>query len=162
YEEKGPGVFAQTRSGFIDWLSRHLRAGRWLLWGPKYSAAPLRAALAEVLGERRLGEAQTRLMIPAWHPKTQGGYIFKTDHHARPKTDYKELALDAALATAAAPTFFQQHITANDVGLVDGGLWANNPTGIAVVEAISTLGWPADQLKVLSIGCLEDIKVIRE
>ncbi len=66
------------------------------------------------------------------------------------------------MATAAAPTIFAQHITANDVGLVDGGLWANNPTGIAVVEAISTLSWPAEDLKVLSIGCLEDIKVVRK
>ena len=162
YEEKGPAIFAQTRSGIPGWLSRHFRNGRWLVWGSKYSAEPLRSALVGVLGERRLGEAQTRLMIPAWHPKTQGVYIFKTAHHLRLQTDYKELAVDAAMATAAAPTFFRQHITANDVGLVDGGLWANNPIGIAVVEAISTLGWRADQLKVLSIGCLEDIKVVRE
>ena len=101
-------------------------------------------------------------MIPAWHPKTQGVYIFKTAHHPRLKTDYKELAVDAAMATAAAPTYFTQHLTANDVGLIDGGLWANNPTGIAVVEAIATLGWPAQDLKVLSIGCLEDIKVVGE
>jgi hypothetical protein len=162
YEDKGPAIFAQTRSGIQGWLSRHFRNGKWLFWGPKYSPEPLHAALVEVLGERRLGEAQTRLMIPAWHPKTQGVYIFKTAHHPRLQTDYKDLAVDAAMATAAAPTFFRQHITANDVGLVDGGLWANNPTGIAVVEAISTLGWPSDQLKVLSIGCLEDIKVVRE
>ena len=162
YEEKGPAIFAQMRSGIPGWLSRHFRNGRWLVWGPKYSAEPLRSALVGVLGERRLGEGQTRLMIPAWHPKTQGVYIFKTAHHLRLQTDYKELAVDAAMATAAAPTFFRQHITANDVGLVDGGLWANNPIGIAVVEAISTLGWRADQLKVLSIGCLEDIKVVRE
>jgi len=162
YEEKGPAIFAQTRSGVLGWLSRHFRNGKRFFWGPKYNAQPLRAALGEVLGERRLGEAQTRLLIPAWHPKTQGVYIFKTAHHPRLQTDYKELAVDAALATAAAPTFFRQHITANDVGLVDGGLWANNPTGIAVVEAIGTLGWPADQIKVLSIGCLEDIRVVRE
>ena len=162
YEEKGPAIFAQTQPGISGWLSRHFRNGKWLFWGPKYSADPLRTALVEVLGERRLSDAQTRLMIPAWHPKTQGVYIFKTAHHPRLQTDYKELAVDAAMATAAAPTFFRQHITANDVGLVDGGLWANNPTGIAVVEAISTLGWPADKLKVLSIGCLEDIKVVRE
>lgn len=162
YEEKGPAIFAQTRRGIRGWLSRRYRLGRWLFWGPKYSAEPLRAALGEALGDRRLGEAQTRLMIPAWHPKMQAVYIFKTAHHPRLQTDYKELAVDAAMATAAAPTFFREHITANDVGLVDGGLWANNPTGIAVVEAISTLGWPADQLKILSIGCLEDIKVVRE
>ena len=162
YEDKGPAIFAQTRSGLPAWLAGRLRLGKWLFWGPKYSVAPLHEALSEVLGDRRLGEARTRLMIPAWHPKTQGVYIFKTAHHPRFATDYKELAVDAAMATAAAPTYFAQHITANDVGLVDGGLWANNPTGIAVVEAIATLGWPADDLKVLSIGCLEDIKVIRQ
>ncbi len=162
YEDKGPAIFAQTRSGLPAWLAGSYRFGKWFLRGPKYSTAPLHEALIEAFGERRLGEARTRLMIPAWHPKTQGVYIFKTAHHPRFQTDYKELAVDAAMATAASPTYFAQHMTANDVGLVDGGLWANNPTGIAVVEAISTLGWPADDLKVLSIGCLEDIKVVRK
>lgn len=162
YEEQGPAIFAQTRGGLAGWFGRKMRKGKWIVWGPKYDATPLEGALTGVFGERLLGEAQTRLMIPAWHPKTHGVYIFKTAHHERLKTDYKERAIDAAMATAAAPTFFRQHITANDVGLVDGGLWANNPTGIAVVEAIATLGWPADQLKVLSIGCLEDIRVVRE
>jgi len=162
YEDKGPAIFAQTRSGMLGWLARHARFGRWLLWGAKYSAKPLREALTEAFGDRRLGEAQTRLMIPAWHAQTPCVYIFKTAHHARLTTDYKELAVDAAMATAAAPTYFAQHLTANDVGLVDGGLWANNPTGIAVVEAIGTLGWAPHDIKVLSIGCLEDIKVVRQ
>lgn len=162
YEDKGRAIFAQTRSGILGWLAQHARFGRWLLRGPKYSAKPLREALTEALGDRRLGDAQTRLMIPAWHPQTQCVYIFKTAHHPRLTTDYKELAVDAAMATAAAPSYFAQHITANDVGLVDGGLWANNPTGIAVVEAIATLGWAPDDIKVLSIGCLEDIKVVRQ
>ncbi|GHF71421.1 hypothetical protein similar to Patatin [Seohaeicola zhoushanensis] len=161
YEEKGPTIFAQTRTGVPGWLERRLRSGK-RLWAPKYDAEPLRLALQEVLGARKLGEAQTRLVVPAWHPQTQGVYIFKTAHHGRLKTDYKELAVDAAMATAAAPTFFAQHVTANDVGLVDGGIWANNPIGIAVVEAIGTLGWPPDQIKVLSVGCLEDIKIVRE
>ncbi len=162
YEEQGPAIFAQTRGGLGGWIDRHLRKGRWLFWGPKYSAQPLRDALHGVLGDRTLGEAQTRLVIPAWHPQTQGVYIFKTAHHPRLRTDYKELAIDAALATAAAPTYFAQHVTANDVGLADGGMWANNPTSIAVVEAMATLGWSADEIRVLSIGCLDDIKLVRE
>ena len=161
YEDKGPAIFGQNLTGLPGWLAGRYRWGRWIFWGPKYDARPLRDALTEVLGQRRLGEAGTRLLIPAWHPETQQVYIFKTAHHRRFQTDYKELAVDAAMATAAAPTYFAQHITANDVGLVDGGLWANNPTGIAVVEATATLGWPATELKVLSIGCLEDIKVIQ-
>lgn len=158
YEEQGPAIFAQTSTGVAGYAARKLREGKHFLWGPKYSSDPLREALTGVLGERRLGDAKTRLLIPAWHPKTQGVYIFKTAHHPRLRTDYKEFAIDAALATAAAPTYFEQHVTANDVGLFDGGVWANNPTGIAVVEAVGTLGWPADQLKVLSVGCLEDIR----
>ena len=162
YEEKGTRIFAQSGSGLAAWLHRRFRTGKWLVWGPKYSAAPLREVLVEAFGQRRLGEALSRLMIPAWHPKTQGVYIFKTAHHPRLKTDYKELAVDAAMATAAAPTYFEQYVTANDVGLVDGGLWANNPTGIAVVEAIGILGWPAHDLKVLSVGCLQEIQVVRK
>lgn len=155
YEEKGSEIFPQAN----NWLNRKLRTGKWLFWGPKYDVKPLEKALTEVFGNRLFGEAQTRLMIPAWHSTTQSVYIFKTAHHPRLKTDYFERAVDAAMATAAAPTYFRQHITANDVGLVDGGVWANNPTGIAVVEAVATLGWPVEQLKVLSIGCLEDVKV---
>lgn len=162
YENKGPAIFAQTGSGIGGWLMRRVRGGKWFFWGPKYSAEPLREALTAVLGDRRLGDARTRLMIPAWHPKTQSVYIFKTAHHPRLATDYKECAVDAAMATAAAPSYFAQHVTANDVALVDGGLWANNPAGIAVVEAIATLDWPAKDLKVLSIGCLDDIKQVRE
>ena len=162
YEDRGPAMFAQTQSGLPGWLARRFRSSKWFFWGPKYSSEALRNAMTEAFGGRRLGEARTRLVIPAWHPQTQCVYVFKTAHHPRLKTDYKELAVDAAMGTAAAPTYFTQHITANDVGLVDGGLWANNPTGVAVVEAIAMLGWPADDLKVLSIGCLEDIKNVRE
>lgn len=162
YETKGPAIFGQTKTGLPGWLVEKWRFGKWLFWGPKYCAAPLREALVEVLGERRLGEARTRLLIPAWHPKIQDVYIFKTAHHPRFQTDYKELAINAAMATAAAPGFFKQYITANDVGLVDGGLWANNPVGIAIVEAIGILKWPAEDLKVLSVGCLDDIKVVHE
>lgn len=161
YEEQGPSIFGQTRSGVGGWLDRKVRGIR-RVWSPKYSSEPLRSALTSVLGAKRLGDAQTRLVIPAWHPQTQSVYIFKTAHHPRLKNDYKEKAVDAAMATAAAPTFFSQHVTDNDVGLVDGGIWANNPTGITVVEAIGTLGWRADEIKVLSVGCLDDIKEVRE
>ena len=37
--------------------------------------------------------------------------------------------------------------------IIDGGIWANNPVGIAVVEAVGVLGWQRTNLKVLSLGC---------
>jgi hypothetical protein len=53
--------------------------------------------------------------------------------------------------------YFQQHMTDNDVGLIDGGVWANNPIGIAVVEAVTLLGWPPHSVYVLSLGCLDEV-----
>ncbi len=162
YEELGPSIFDQEKTGVAGWLTRMHRYLRWLGWGPKYSTDRLAAALNDVLGDKRIGDAQTRLVIPAWHGHSKKVYIYKTAHHERLTTDYKDPAIDAALATAAAPTYFREHITSNDVGLVDGGLWANNPAAIAVAEAIGVLGWPADKLNVLSVSCLEDIFEMKE
>ncbi|WP_298975935.1 CBASS cGAMP-activated phospholipase [uncultured Roseobacter sp.] len=162
YEDEGPKIFSQTEDGAKGFAVKLARKSRWTLWGPKYDTGPLKEALSEVLEEKRIGDATTRLMVPAWHSKLQKVYIYKTAHHERLSTDYKELALDAALATAAAPTYFREYITARDVGLVDGGVWANNPTGIAVAEAIGTLGWNAHELQVLSVGCLEDVQTMRD
>jgi uncharacterized protein len=50
------------------------------------------------------------------------------------------------MATAAAPTFLSA------VELVDGGVWANYPIGVAAIEAIGMLGW----LKILSIGTINE------
>ena len=80
-------------------------------------------------------------------------HIWKTSHHSQLERDYKALAVDAALATAAAPTYFPTHRSAAGIPLLDGGTWANNPVGIAVVEAVGVLGWPKDSLSVLSLGC---------
>jgi predicted acylesterase/phospholipase RssA len=157
YEERGPEIFEQEeagRKGFFRKVRRNVRGN---LFGPKYLPDKLREALEDTLGDRRIGDAKTRLMIPAWHPQTRKVYIYKTAHHPRFETDYRDAAIDAAMATAAAPTYFPQHVTEHDVGLVDGGIWANNPVGYAVAEAIGTLGWQRDELKVLSISCLEDI-----
>lgn len=162
YENDGPRIFSQESELSRTWTARLTRKSRHYLWGPKYNTLPLRTSLEAVLQSRKIGEASTRLMVPAWHAKLQKVYIYKTAHHERLSTDYKDLALDAAMATAAAPTYFREYITARDVGLVDGGIWANNPTGIAVAEAIGTLGWDAKELQVLSLGCLEDVTEMRD
>ena len=60
------------------------------------------------------------------------------------------------MATAAAPTFLKPHLTESAVELVDGGVWANNPMGVAVTEAIGVLGWPGSQLNILSIGTINE------
>ena len=66
------------------------------------------------------------------------------------------------MATAAAPTYFRRHRTAEDIGLTDGGTWCNNPIALAVVEAITLLGWPRSSLHVLSLGCGEEVYMFGE
>ena len=161
YEKEGPGIFGQARSGFLGRLAKGRRLAHWL-WRPKYDTDRLGSAVRRTFGNRTLGEATTRLAIPAWHAETQRAYIFKTAHHARFDTDYKRLAVDAALATAAPAPYFPAHVTSDGVALVDGGFWANNPVAVAVVEAIGTLGWSAADLRVLSLGCLDEIGVVKK
>ena len=161
YEKRGPEIFGQGHGPLADFVLQKLRLGRWLVMH-KYDPAPLRAALEEVLGDRRIGDAKTRLLVPAWNPVARSVYIYKTAHHRRLVTDYKCLAVDAAMATAAAPTYYPQYVTRHAAGLTDGGTWANNPTALAVVEAIAMLGWPGDSLHVLSLGCLEETYSLRK
>jgi hypothetical protein len=85
-------------------------------------------------------------------------YIYKTVHHPRLETDYKRLALEAAMAPAAAPTFLKPHLTSDAIELVDGGVWANNPIGVAAIEAVGMLNWPPARLKILSIGTINDVR----
>ena len=161
YEKRGPEIFGQGRGPITDFVFSKLRQIRRLLLN-KHDAAPLQVVLEDVLGNKRIGEAKTRLLIPAWNPVARSVYIYKTAHHARLRNDYMTLAVDAALATAAAPTYFPHHVTRHGVGLSDGGTWANNPTALAIVEAIGMLDWPRESLHVLSLGCLEETYNIRK
>jgi uncharacterized protein len=156
YEEQGPAIFDQQHGRFGNFVRQRLRGALHLI-DSKYSSEPLQAALASILGLRRLGESWTPLVIPAWHPVLERVYIYKTAHHPRFETDYKCLAIDAAMATAAALTFLEPHVTSDAIELVDGGVWANNPIGVAAIEAIGVLKSPADRLKILSIGTTSDV-----
>lgn len=161
YVHRGPHIFGQS-GGSLATLTGDMWRRLKHVFAPKHDADVLRSELISVLGGRRLGEATARLVIPAWDADHRGVYIFKTAHHPRLKTDYKRLAVDAAMATAAAPTYYRRHRTAEDVGLLDGGVWANNPIALAVVEAITLLGWPASSLRVLSLGCVNEVYMIGE
>jgi len=168
YEEKGPGIFDQERAAGASVLRRlwcrlrqQARSARQLVF-PKYSPAALAAALEEAFGDRTLGESQTRLVIPAFDRQRCAVHIFKTPHHERLQTDWRQRAVDVALATAAAPTYLPSHRLANGISLLDGGIWANNPVGVAVVEAIGILRWDPRDLHVLSLGCTESPSALAE
>ena len=162
YHQHGRRVFGQDMddTGLLDRLSSFWRKQRRRvrqLVGPAYDPLALRNALEGAFGSKRLADSQARLIIPAYSINTRSVYVFKTAHHQRFEVDHKRSAVDVALATAAAPTYFPAHALADDALLVDGGVWANNPTGMAAVEAVAVLGWQGDSLRILSLGCTEPL-----
>lgn len=158
YENRGPVIFGNSNTSLVQKL---WAGGRHIL-KPKHDANILRSELEMVFGDAKISDAKCRLVIPAWDADQRSVYLYKTAHHTRLTTDHHKPILDAALATSAAPTYFKRHRTIDDVGLLDGGIWANNPIAIAVIEAISLLGWSATDLRVLSLGCTDEVYSIPE
>lgn len=126
------------------------RAARRVL-ASKYSAAPLRRALEQVLGDRTFGESRVPLVIPSYDLTNDEVYVFRTPHAPRLRRDHRELMVDVALATSAAPTYLPAH-RLRGLRLIDGGVWANNPTMVAIAEAINTFGRGPEEIAVFSLG----------
>ncbi|HUO38488.1 MAG TPA: CBASS cGAMP-activated phospholipase [Mycobacterium sp.] len=136
------------RGGWAKW--------RYVLrpWTNAYSGEVLRQALGEVLGSRLLGHSHKRLVIPSWDVQRGEVHLFKTPHHARLRRDWKISMVDVAMATTAAPTFFPA-AAVDGQRLIDGGVWANNPSVVAIGEAVSMLDVPLRSIRVLNVGTVD-------
>ena len=117
-----------------------------------YDSEILSNVLHQYLGDKTLAQSQNRLCIPSSEGQHGDVYVFKTPHHPDYRLDAKEKMLTVALATSAAPTFFRV-LEHNGYKFVDGGIWCNNPTMIALVEALSAFDVRREQIKILSLGC---------
>ncbi len=124
-----------------------------------YDRDGLENLLTENLGERLFGESSLRLCIPSFEASHSEVFVYKTPHHADYKTDRYERMVDVALATAAAPSYFRP-LEHNGYTLVDGGVWANNPIMLAVIEALICFDISRDQIDVLSVGCGNDRYIV--
>jgi patatin-like phospholipase/acyl hydrolase len=120
---------------------------------PAYSGNVLREVLENVLGDRLLGDSTKRLLVPSWDVQSSEVHIFKTPHSDRLIRDWRVKMVDVALATSAAPTYFPAAVV-DSARLVDGGVFANNPSLFAIAEARSMLGVPLDKIRVLNIGTM--------
>jgi patatin-like phospholipase/acyl hydrolase len=138
-QDVGTAVFPKKRGGFM-------RA----LWGPKYDAAPLRSQLHKLLGMGRLATVKRPVLVTAVDLANAGPRIFR-GYPNRSDADGNIPLSDVALATSAAPIFFAPHRIGNTL-FVDGGLVANVPDQLAILEAIDRWGWQPSDIYVLSIG----------
>lgn len=119
---------------------------------PRYSVGPLRNAITQLIPEETiLGDALHPVAIPAVNLTEGKPQVFKTRHHPQWDRDWKQKVVDIALATSAAPTFFQLAEIGDNL-YADGGLFANAPDLIALHEGDHFLGVPPDSFRLLSIG----------
>lgn len=161
YEEKGDEIFSQGSDFKGSLISKIHRKARSLFFGSQYSRKNLATELEAVFGDLKLGQSQNRIVIPSYSSMTDRIYLYKTAHHKKLETDYDVTAVEVALATSAAPVFFSPFISSEAVELLDGGVWANNPIAVAASEAVGYLKWPADKIKILSLGTFTERRVPR-
>lgn len=127
------------------------------LFRSAYSQKALVETLDYAFGDRRLEDSLKPLIIPSWDLRRNQVHVFKTPHHPRLTRDRHVRMVDVALATTAAPTFLP---AANVAGgrLVDGGVWANNPSVVAIAEAVSMFCTPLDAIHLLNVGTTESLE----
>lgn len=150
FEEYGAAIFPphEPPSGRLGkcldlWL--HARK-------PRYSTLPLREAVTKLIDkDATLNDARHAVAIPAVNVTQGRPQVFKTRHKAEWTRDWKFKAVDVALATAAAPTFFELAEVGGNL-YADGGLFANAPDLVALHEAEHFFDVPAEAVRILSVG----------
>ncbi|WVZ90837.1 hypothetical protein U9M48_037097 [Paspalum notatum var. saurae] len=158
-----PRIFPAVRGGALGLLRS--------LWGPKYDGRYLRCVVRELLGETRVSQALTNVVVPTFDIKLLHPTVFTTND-AMGDASKDALLSDVCISTSAAPTYLPGHQFHTDFtdgvkprrrafNLIDGGVAANNPTVLAMNHVIkeTLLGNPdflptADYGKfmVLSLG----------
>jgi patatin-like phospholipase/acyl hydrolase len=129
--------------------------------GGRYDSSVLEQLLKEEFVDEQkkhylMKDAKTILCIPAINLTTGSVVVFKSPHIVEiPKRetltgDGNNEMYKVAMASCAAPLYFKT-AKLKDSFYIDGGLWANNPSLIGIVEAIRC-GANLKEIKVLSLG----------
>ncbi|HGM6414196.1 MULTISPECIES: patatin-like phospholipase family protein [Lysobacteraceae] len=112
-----------------------MRRPSWIgTFRPRYRTDALRKAMQAFFGERTLEDVRTDVCVTATSLVNARPLLFRSDY-VQPAIHGHDRLVELALATSAAPTFFAAQSTAHWTDLVDGGLYANNPALLGVVEA---------------------------
>lgn len=121
--------------------------------GPRYREEPLRNALKEIFGEHTLSDCAP-VVIAATKLDQFGHRVFTTlEDPGGIVQDAHLPVVDVAMATCAAPTYFSPVKPAGqERTYVDGGMWANTPSLLAVMEAHRRKGILFSDMCLISIG----------
>jgi len=129
YMDNSPKIFPQLRGAF----GRIIRTLR-LLSGPCYDGKYLHEVLRKKLGNTRLHQTLTNVVIPTFDIKRLQPTIFSS-YEVKKKNTMDALLSDICISTSAAPTYLPAHYfktedyhgNITEFNLIDGGVAANNP-----------------------------------
>lgn len=116
-----------------------------------------------------LNDLKTNVCIPAFNGNEGQINVLKTRHHEDYMRDYKLPAHEVALSSASAPVYFPPHSfsfanefgSGKNVNMIDGGIFANNPSLIGILEATEKLGHSFSDISLLSLGTGKGKHVIK-
>ncbi len=157
YLKKAGTIFGTKRQWFNRWT-----------YFSKYDRVSLESTLKETFRKQfngndpRLNDCKIPICVPIYDLFEGKPSVLKSNYHPRFTRDFHIPAYKAALATSAAPTFFDplttsytkidSSIVEDFSNKVDGGVFANNPALLAIIEAQKAFGKSLQQLRVLSLG----------
>lgn len=165
YREDGKNIFHEPFLESLTEVDDLLR--------PKYPSKGRQRVAKKYFHDVALEDALTNIFITSYDIELRVPVFFinnpRFQRHSGTSfrklcTDYK--MIEAAMATSAAPTFFEplklpmrgcENNENNDYALVDGAMFANNPTALAIVEAIiyaqnNNEEIPLEDILVTSLG----------
>lgn len=149
YAERGKDIFERS-----FWRGLTSVGG---LTEETYDHRPLERLLKQYLGDATLADALVPLVVTAYDIERRQPYFFKSTK-AKQSKDRNHYLRDAARATSAAPTFFQPEVVRSMAkrstrrALIDGGVFVNNPSMCAYVEAQELPGAKDQDMLMISIG----------
>lgn len=149
YKKEGKRIFPRSFS-LLGNFCRH-----------SADADHLKSVLQKIFGDLTLEDVYNKqgiaLCIPTVNVSDYLAKIFKTPHKEEYSNDKKYHLVDVCMASAAAPLLFPPHEVSNPDNpdnikfFVDGGVWANTPVLIALIEALRVARKQQD-IHVLSVG----------
>jgi patatin-like phospholipase/acyl hydrolase len=148
YVEHGATIFASSLLRKVETVGG--------LFQERYDVRELERLLREYFGDAMLSSALTEVVVPSYDLTAPAPFFFKRSYARDQRHSWDVETWKAARATSAAPTYFDpMNLPAfEDEGehaLVDGGVFANNPTACAYAEALNLYG-RTPEIAILSLG----------
>ena len=163
YEDNSKFIFPNC------WYSRVANWMRFFSRGHFYDNKTLIDIVTREMGDATMNQFNNLVCIPSYNLITNTNHMFRTPYDPECIDDFNILVKDAVLSSCAAPLYFDSHkvSTANFEGtMVDGGIWANNPTLVANFEynrinkLLRRKEMPTyDNCIILNIGNIDDDRI---